>query len=140
MFFVIAGSVALVAALLMQPVVLDGETHLALFGLVIPSTCWFKLTTGLPCAGCGLTRSIVLLLHGHPAASLAMHPFGPWIVALAMLGVPPRLVRRDGTGPAWIARWDRAWLALGGLTVLLMLAWWVQRVGLVRAASVLFRS
>lgn len=37
--------------------------------------CLFKLVTGLKCPGCGLQRSIHLLLHGEIYASLRMCPF-----------------------------------------------------------------
>ena len=45
------------------------------FGIGLP--CVFHRVTGLPCPGCGLTRSILALLRGHVAQSFALHPFGP---------------------------------------------------------------
>lgn len=50
-----------------------------------PVLCPFRLLTGLPCPGCGLTRSLVCLLHGDLATSVAFHPLGP-LVALALIG------------------------------------------------------
>ncbi len=47
-----------------------------------PSICFFFFLTGLPCPGCGLTRSIHLLLNGQWAAALAMNPFGPPVLIL----------------------------------------------------------
>lgn len=35
------------------------------------------------CPGCGLGRSMILLLHGHVAESISMHPLG--IIALGIL-------------------------------------------------------
>ncbi|MCC6176859.1 MAG: DUF2752 domain-containing protein [Chloroflexi bacterium] len=60
-----------------------------LVGLVVPpeamtagpSFCPFKVMTGLPCPGCGLTRSVVFLLHGDLTASLYFHPLGIVTVA-----------------------------------------------------------
>ena len=49
-----------------------------------PSVCPFKLLTGLPCPGCGMTRSVVTLLHGDLGASLYYHPLGFVLVALAV--------------------------------------------------------
>lgn len=51
-----------------------------------PVVCPFRLLTGLPCPGCGLTRSLVCLLHGDLASSIAFHPLGP-LVALVLLGL-----------------------------------------------------
>jgi len=51
-----------------------------------PSFCPFKVMTGLPCPGCGLTRATVALLHGDLSTSLHFHPLaGPMV--LAMLAV-----------------------------------------------------
>lgn len=48
-----------------------------------PIVCVFRLTAGLPCPGCGLTRSVGHLLHGGLARSVALHPFGPILAAEA---------------------------------------------------------
>ena len=56
-----------------------------------PSLCPFKMLTGLPCPGCGMTRSVVTLLHGDLGASLFYHPLGIVIVALCFA-----LVLADG--------------------------------------------
>ena len=95
----------------------------------LPSVCWFRFSTGIPCAGCGLTRSVVLLLHGRLGASLAIHPFGAVAVGLALLLAPPRLARALGRTDPWIIRWDRTWGFAAGLATVLMLLWWVSRVG-----------
>ena len=42
-----------------------------------PPLCPFRLVTGLPCPGCGLTRSLVSLLHGDVSAAVLFHPLGP---------------------------------------------------------------
>jgi len=48
--------------------------------------CLWHRITGLPCLGCGLTRSICQWMHGDWAGSLVMHPAGPFI-ALALAGL-----------------------------------------------------
>ncbi|HMY47528.1 MAG TPA: DUF2752 domain-containing protein, partial [Leptospiraceae bacterium] len=48
-----------------------------------PSICIFLYITGLPCPGCGLTRSIHLTLNGKILQALQFHPFG--LPALAWL-------------------------------------------------------
>ncbi len=122
-------ALCLLAGLLIRPDEGDGGTILTLFGLPLPSVCWFRFSTGVPCAGCGLTRSVVLLLHGRVGASVAIHPFGVVVVALGLLLVPPRLARALGRTDLWITRWDRGWGLAAALATVLMLIWWVSRVG-----------
>lgn len=50
-----------------------------------------KHLTGIPCPSCGVTRAIILLLHGDIIGSIGMNPFG-LIVAITML-----------ISPLWIA-------------------------------------
>jgi hypothetical protein len=47
------------------------------------SLCVFQRMTGLPCPGCGLTRSVACITHLKPGAAWAYHPFG--FVAYALL-------------------------------------------------------
>ena len=63
------------------------------------SVCWFQSLTGLPCPGCGLTRSISSILHLRLTQALDYHPFGFFLVALfAMMAMrlvlPARAVER----------------------------------------------
>lgn len=53
-----------------------GSTYLRIFSIPIPDTCSFRNLTGLPCPGCGLTRSIVAGMHGDFRASLVYHRLG----------------------------------------------------------------
>lgn len=127
---VIAAIVALLAAgALLHPDGAGERTALSLFGLPLPTVCWFRLTTGIPCPGCGLTRAVALLLHGRLLASLAMHPFGLAAVGLALLQIPPRAVRAAGSAPPWTFRWDRLWAYALVATSVLMVCWWAVRIG-----------
>jgi len=49
------------------------------------STCTMYVSTGLPCPGCGITRSVSSLFHGHWVWSWRYHPLG-WLVALWVIG------------------------------------------------------
>ena len=53
-----------------------------------PVLCPFRLLTGLPCPGCGLTRSWVYLVHGQWSDGISANPFG----ALALVAVLAFLV------------------------------------------------
>lgn len=46
------------------------------------SLCWFQDATGLPCPGCGLTRSLSCALRGMFLESWYYHPMGLFIFAL----------------------------------------------------------
>jgi hypothetical protein len=53
-----------------------------------PVLCPFRRITGMPCPGCGMTRSFVALAHGDLGAALAFNRLGPllmvvFVVALA---------------------------------------------------------
>src|SRR6476661_6052669 len=62
-----------------------------------PVVCPFRLMTGLPCPGCGLTRAWVFIAHGHLGDALAANPFVlvtmPAAIALVLV-VCLALVRR----------------------------------------------
>ena len=50
-----------------------------------PALCMYRLLTGLPCPGCGGTRSLVHLAHGRLLESLEFHPFGIVILPLCLV-------------------------------------------------------
>jgi len=50
--------------------------YLMLGRVPIPEVCTFHNLTGLPCPGCGLTRSLVTAAHGRFKASFAFHRLG----------------------------------------------------------------
>jgi hypothetical protein len=81
---------------------------LRIAGVTLPSVCAFRNATGLPCPGCGLTRSWVELARGDLAASVARNRMG-WLL---MLWVAAQLIRH-GT---WLvlARARRLVEAVGG--------------------------
>jgi hypothetical protein len=116
---------AVVAALLLHPVVPRSGAHLAIDGVPLPGVCAFRDVTGIPCPGCGLTRSWVALLHGDLAWSLRFHPLG-WLVLLYALAQATRhgawlavaRVRRRIERVGWFL--DRGIVGLGAL---LLIAW-----------------
>lgn len=65
----------LAGALILNPE--DSGTYSLRLGRIsLPNICTFRSTTGLPCPGCGLTRSIVAATHGDLNGSLAYHRLG----------------------------------------------------------------
>ena len=83
--------------------------------------CVFRLMTGVPCPGCGITRAWLALLRLDPAAALAYHPlFWMLPVALVLAVAEPRVrhrrVRRAIEG------------LLAAMTVALVAVWAVRLV------------
>jgi hypothetical protein len=59
-----------------------------------PVVCPFRLLTGLPCPGCGLTRSWVHLAHGQWRDSFLANPFGMVLVGLLVALVAAVVIAR----------------------------------------------
>jgi hypothetical protein len=59
-----------------------------------PVLCPFRALTGLPCPGCGLTRSWVYAAHGWWRESFASNPFGLVVVAAVVLLAVVVIARR----------------------------------------------
>lgn len=116
---------AVAVAAMLHPVAPGAEMHLSIDGVALPEVCAFRATTGIPCPGCGLTRSWVAMLHGDLAGSLGFHPLG-WLVLLYALAQAARhgawlalaRFRRAIERAGWFL--DRGVIALG---VLLLVAW-----------------
>ncbi|GBC99582.1 hypothetical protein HRbin17_02111 [bacterium HR17] len=95
--------------------------------------CAFKLLTGYPCAGCGLTRSIRAAAHGHFRDAFAWHPFGVllfaavWVIAALMVG---ELV--TGKPLAWRVWWHRWGITLAWGTAIALAALWLLRLSYYR--------
>lgn len=94
----------------------------------MPSLCIFKNTTGLPCPGCGLTRSVVYAAHGLWHQAFTYHPFGPlflvglgWGLAAAVISL-----RR----PLNIMNTRGASLAITALGIALVVLWIMRLSGI----------
>ena len=73
-------------------------------GLGVP-LCWFEGLYGLPCPGCGMTRSLTSITHLQLGDALGYHPFGFVVWALVLVLAAANFVgerRRQGLG-AWLA-------------------------------------
>lgn len=51
------------------------------------SLCPHMLLTGLPCPGCGITKSLVCLYRGDLSASFGYHAFGPFVALGCMVAI-----------------------------------------------------
>ncbi|HEX5220893.1 MAG TPA: DUF2752 domain-containing protein [Verrucomicrobiae bacterium] len=60
------------------------------------SICWWQEGTGLPCPGCGVTRSLSCGLRGRLVESVQYHPFGLPILLLFAATAVYSLIPNDG--------------------------------------------
>lgn len=111
--------VVLGAAVLMAAALLPLPKNGSILGL--PSLCPFNNVTGIPCPGCGLTRSFVSLGHGDVSQAFVWHPLGPLLFGAALIYV---------VGSLWGRRFPHQWQRpLGVLTVGSLLTFWFLRLG-----------
>lgn len=68
------------------------------------SLCPFKMLTGFPCPGCGITKSMLFLYQGDWLTSLYYHAFGPFTVlgCVAAIGI---LIVELYTGKEYLKEW-----------------------------------
>lgn len=52
-----------------------------LFGRQLHWGCWFKEHYGFPCPTCGMTRSVILTMHGDFHNAFQLNPAGPFFIA-----------------------------------------------------------
>jgi hypothetical protein len=93
------------------------------------SICWIRATTGLPCWGCGLSRSLSCCLRGMFAEAWAYHPFGLLFVgvlsAIALWSILPATARRRVA--QWLDRFPRAFKAAYAVLVTSFVVFGVAR-------------
>jgi hypothetical protein len=108
------------------------EARVYLAAWPVDLQCAFRAATGLPCPTCGLTRSVVMSLHGEFARAWSMAPAGPVVAAglaafaLAMLALA--FVQWAGAEErtAFVRLWiRRGALAYGAAATMVWLGGWV---------------
>jgi hypothetical protein len=83
-----------ISQLLFNPISMGLAAVVLLISALLPTAglgfdlCWFKVTSGLPCPGCGLTRSLTNVSHLELGTALRYHPFGIviWLLAAFLAG------------------------------------------------------
>lgn len=122
---VFGGLGAAVASRLVSPIAGDPD-HLSLFGQVLPLSCQFRETTGLPCASCGMTRSWVWLARGEVAKSFQYNAAGASLLLLVLV---------VAVGSAWLLSGRklpaRSWMlgaAVGVIWPVIWLGGWGLRL------------
>lgn len=76
----------------------------------LPTLCGSRWL-GVQCPTCGVTRSIIELMHGNLGSSLAFHRLGWLILLFVVLQIPYRIVRLRRPAKRW-PRLERAGIAM----------------------------
>lgn len=83
----------------------------------LPHVCLVQAVGGIPCPGCGITRSILAMLSGDPSRAWHMNPVGPLLCLAVVSQVPLRLLALTG-----VLNSRRAMAASHGLTAIILTA------------------
>ena len=70
------GIIAAVLTIIVPYLIMISDSHVE----SSRSLCPFKMLTGMPCPGCGITKSIIFLYKGDLIKSLSYHIFGPFVI------------------------------------------------------------
>jgi hypothetical protein len=85
--------VAAVSILTVAALASPGEDVVSLFGHPFPGMCVFRAAFGIPCPGCGMTRSFAFLAHGDLSHAFAVNKLGPVFFGWVVAQVPYRALR-----------------------------------------------
>jgi len=104
--------------------------HVWLLGRLFGSACAFREHFGVPCPNCGMSRSIVLTMHGNMVEAMSLNPAGPLLVlgvlaAALLLGIAA-IRSRDFAARRWVMR---SALAYSGLYVAVLIGHWIAVIG-----------
>lgn len=112
--------IGIAVPLLGAMLVVDGERIAFAFApdWQFPHLCSSRVLFDVQCPGCGLTRSIVHLMHGDVAESFAVHHLGGLVLALIVLQIPWQVWRlKGGEVPFRLSGWAICllWCGVAGL-------------------------
>jgi hypothetical protein len=113
----VVGCVTLADALAARWLLRADEEHVFVLGKPIAWVCALRSRYGLPCPTCGLTRSVVMSLHGEFGRAWRMAPVGPVaVVGLVALSVAMLVLAWLQWRPQKALNWEsgaRVWIRKG---------------------------
>jgi len=104
-----------------------GEDHVVvpIVNRALPGTCAFRRITGVPCPGCGMTRSFISTAHGKLADAWRFNPAGVVLFSIVAFQIPYRLYQicriRRGLVEHYFTAIDNGLLI--GVVVILLAHW-----------------
>lgn len=93
--------------------------YTVLVNIIFHAFCPMVIVTGLPCPGCGMTRSVFYLLTGHVSESIYIHPMGIVVICLFLYFVWNRYV---------IGRKPKGMMALIVIALVALIAFYIWRM------------
>ena len=109
--------------------------YVSFFGHEFHWVCWFKQLTGMPCPACGMSRSVILTLHGHLGQALQINAAGPFavfgllLVASGMLFLGSQQNSSSNESLAPLKNWIRLFcLVYGAALLVLVLTTWITKI------------
>jgi hypothetical protein len=120
----IVATVVIMASFLLH--VRNGEQVVVpILNAPLPGTCTFRAVTGLPCPGCGLTRSFISMGHGRLTDAWHYNPAGFFFFLVVVFQLPYRTYQlwriRRGLQEYRFLRFD-TWVLLA-LVAILLIQW-----------------
>jgi hypothetical protein len=103
---------------------------LPIIGQPLPELCLMKrMTGGLGCPGCGMTRCFISLAHGDVARAWSYNPAGLWFFGIVLFQIPYRGIQlwRIRRGQRELVTGWLAQIAFGILAVA-MIGQWILRL------------
>jgi len=81
----LAGIFLFLGLILLRVAAWADASQVWLFGRQLNWGCWFKEHYGFPCPTCGMTRSVILTMHGDFNNAFLLNPAGPFLIAGLLL-------------------------------------------------------
>lgn len=130
----VVGIVLLLQLALLRVVSTADTNYVSFFGHELHWVCWFKHLTGKPCPACGMSRSVILTLHGQWGQAFQMNTAGPPAVvglllfAIGMLLLP---IWQKSASPDSVSlqnRFRQGSLVYAAALVLVVAANWITKL------------
>jgi hypothetical protein len=131
----IVGALLIAPLLLLRSLASADSAHVFVAGRELRWGCLFQRAFGVPCPACGMTRGVLLTLHGHLGDALRVNPAAPVLtlgvalLAAALIFVAVYQREHDPLASGrFHARICLASRAYAGLFFAVMLAHWVLEI------------
>ena len=128
-----AGAVAVLIAAAVLGLGGPGQVVLPFSQWVLPGSCTFKVSMGVGCPGCGLTRCFIAMAHGDVPAAWNFNPVGIFMFAMVAMQVPYRgwklwEASQGRARPYNSEMQTRATLWILGTLIVLLASQWIIRL------------
>lgn len=101
-----------------------------LVGPFIMPPCGFKISTGVPCIACYMTRSFALMARGRILEAASLQPMGAVLFSLLALSVPALLFALFRKKSMWPLVESWPWMRILQALILLTLASWAYTIAM----------